>query len=92
MAVVVVVADGRAHAKAGVVRARRGRDIGKGSVSLVAIVRVGPGRAAIPGQGGAIDYVQVEPPVAVAVEKGRARADGFHHVLVAASPVDIAKI
>ncbi len=92
IAVVVIVADSRAHAKAIVARASRGRDVGKGSISLVAIVRVGTAWAAITGHGRAVDNVQVEPPVAIVVEKGRARADGFHHVLVAAGPVDIAKI
>ena len=43
------------------------------------------------GRAGAVDEVQVEPPIGIKVGKGRARAHGLHGVLLPLRPVLMAK-
>ena len=58
-----------------------------GCICELAGARVAVERA----RAGAVDEVQVEPPIAIVVEKGRARAHGLHGVLLPLSPILMAK-
>ena len=90
-AVVIVVADGDAHAVHLDVEAAAARDVGEGAVAIVAIER-GGGAAAARGAVLAVDEQDVGPAVAIDVEEGAARAHGLGQILLARASAVVGEV
>ena len=89
--VVVVVRDGDAHAVHFEIEARAFRNVRECAVAIVAIEAQGGTAALVAGPVGAVDQQDVEPAIAIVVEKGAAGAECFGQVFGAESPAVVLK-
>jgi hypothetical protein len=81
--VAVIVAHGDALPVAAGSHARLLRDVGEGSIAIVAIERVAQGRIGIVEVAlAAVDEIDVHPSVVVVIEKGAACPGGFRQVFL----------
>ncbi len=84
-AVIVVVADGHAQAIDFDVEAAAFGDVGEGAVVIVAIER-GGGVPAVRSPVLAVDQQDVEPAIAIGIEKGAAGSHGLRQPFLAGAP------
>ena len=81
-AVIVVIADGHAHAVDFDIEAAARGDVGEGAVAVVAVER-GGGAAAARREVLAVDEQDIRPAVAIGIEESDAGAQRFRQVLLA---------
>ena len=91
-AVVVIVADGDAHAVHFHREAGHFGDVGESAVAIVPVQPHGGALAAVAGPVHAIDQQDVEPAVAIVIEEGAPGAHGFGEVLGAERAAVVAEL
>ena len=91
-AVVVVVADGHAHAVHFHRQAGALGDVGEGAVAVVAVEPHGGALAAMAGPVHAVDQQNIQPAIGIVIEEGAARAHGFRQILGAECAAVVAEL